>query len=54
LDVLLPQVEHAVYSSAVEENSAIMQIILKWNQNGKGKKMTQNKTRGLVSVVFLF
>ena len=45
------QVEHAVYSSAVEENSAIMQIILKWNQNGKGKKQIQNKNKGLVSYV---
>ena len=47
--VSFSQVEHAVYSSAVEENSALMQIILKWNQTGKGKKLTQNKSRGLVS-----
>ena len=25
-------VEHAIYSTAVEENSIIMQTILKWNQ----------------------
>ena len=25
-------VEHAIYSAAVEENSAILQTILKWNQ----------------------
>ena len=25
-------VEHAIYSSAVEENSSIMHTILKWNQ----------------------
>lgn len=27
-------VEHAIYSTAVEENSAILQTILKWNQVG--------------------
>ena len=25
-------VEHAIYSAAVEENSSILQTILKWNQ----------------------
>ena len=39
------QVEHAVFSSAVEENSYIMQIILNWTQNGKGKKVTQQNKR---------
>jgi len=33
-------VEHAIYSTAVEENSAILQTILKWNQNHKTKKFT--------------
>ena len=31
-------IEHAVYSAAVEENSAILQTILRWNQNNKTKK----------------
>lgn len=33
-------VEHAIYSAAVEENSAILQTILKWNQTHKTKKFT--------------
>ena len=34
-------IEHAVYSAAVEENSAILQTILRWNQNNKTKKFTR-------------
>lgn len=33
-------IEHAVYSAAVEENSAILNSILKWNQSNRTKKFT--------------
>ena len=39
-------IEHAVYAAAVEENSAILQTILKWNQTHKTKKFTKGKPAG--------
>jgi len=42
-------VEHAVYCAAVDENSAIMQNILKWSRNSKGKKLTHSKSKPAVS-----
>ena len=39
-------IEHAVYSAAVEENSAILQTILRWNQNNKTKKFTHKSKVG--------
>ena len=34
-----------MYSAAVEENSAMLQTILRWNQNNKSKKFT-HKSKG--------
>lgn len=34
-------IEHAIYATAVEENSAILQTVLKWNQTHKTKKFTK-------------
>ena len=39
-------IEHAVYSAAVEENSVILQTILRWNQNNKTKKFTHKSKVG--------
>jgi len=39
-------IEHAVYAAAVEENSAILQTILKWNQTHKTKKFNIKKPAG--------
>ena len=39
-------IEHAVYSAAVEENSTILQTILRWNQNNKTKKFTHKSKVG--------
>ena len=38
-------VEHAIYSTAVEENSAILQTILKWNQVSNFEDLLQLQCR---------
>ena len=40
-------IEHAVYAAAVEENSVILQTILRWNQNHKTKKFTHKGKGGV-------
>ena len=46
-------IEHAVYSGAVEENSALLQTILRWNQNNKSKKFTHKTKVGGPSGLFV-
>ena len=40
-------IEHAVYSAAFEENSVLLQTILRWNQNHKTKKFTHKTKVGV-------
>ena len=51
-------VEHAIYSTAVEENSIIMQTILKWNQvrlfSKVGSKCFQNFYKYFVRLLKYF
>ena len=39
-------IEHAVYAAAVEENSVLLQTILRWNQSHKTKKFTHKGKTG--------